>query len=90
MELLFNSRWWDYSYDVINVNGREIPLHINGRVSLRNSSILASLGFVFVYFVYPFLKWLCAKVNVLMLRIFAAAVVAVMGTDFVMTLFFRL
>ncbi len=77
MELAFNERWWDYSYDKYN---------LNGRISLRNSSLLAMLGFIFVYIVHPFLKWLCAKINPTVLKAVALIIVVVMGIDTVITL----
>ena len=77
LEILFDKRWWDYSYDKI---------HINGRVSLRNSSILGALGFVFVYLVYPLMKYFCGKVSNKVLNIGAVAIVTVILTDTVVTL----
>ena len=47
MELIFHKRWWDYSYDILN---------LNGRISLRNSSLLALGGMLFVYGIQPILE----------------------------------
>jgi len=77
MELIFHQRWWDYSNDLIN---------INGRVSLRNSSILASLGFVFVYGVYPLMKFLCSKMRTKVMRGVATLVAVVFAIDFVVVI----
>ena len=77
LELIYDKRWWDYS----NAD----KLHINGRVSLRNSSILASLGFVFVYIVFPFLKKMCRKIHPTVMKIVAVIIAVIMGIDFIIS-----
>ncbi len=77
LELIYDKRWWDYS----NAD----KLHINGRVSLRNSAILASLGFVFVYIVFPLMKKMCKKINPVVLKGVAGLILIVMGIDFIIS-----
>lgn len=45
MEKVFGIRWWDYSNDAFN---------INGRVCLRNAIAFGALGVIFTRFIYPF------------------------------------
>ena len=46
MELIFKVRWWDYSDDFLN---------INGRVCLRNALAFGFLGLIAICFVNPYL-----------------------------------
>ena len=77
MEFLFHKRWWDYSYDKFN---------INGRVSLRNSTLLAIGGFVLVYLVQPLLNKTIGKFPEKRANIIGAIIVTVMVIDLIVTL----
>lgn len=77
MEVLFQKRWWDYSYDFLN---------INGRISLRNSTLLTIGAFVLLYGVWPLLEKVFGKINEKVLKILASIIVAVMVIDFVITM----
>lgn len=77
MELLFHKRWWDYSYDKFN---------LNGRISLRNSSLLAIGGFVLVYFVQPILNKIFGKIDSKIIRISSILIIGVVGIDFIITI----
>ena len=44
MEKMFKIRWWDYSNDAFN---------INGRICLRNAIAFGALGVLFTRFIYP-------------------------------------
>ena len=77
MEVLFQKRWWDYSYDFLN---------INGRVSLRNSSLLAIGAFVLLYGVQPILEKTIRKINGKVLKVLATIIVLVVGVDFIITM----
>ena len=77
MELLFHKRWWDYSSDLIN---------LNGRISLRNSSILAAGAMVLLYGVQPLLEKFVPKINEKVLKVIAIVVVAVVSIDFIVTI----
>ena len=77
MEILFNKRWWDYSYDKFN---------LNGRISLRNSSLLATGGFVMIYLVQSILDKVLGKLSEKNMEIFAKLIILVMGIDFIITI----
>ncbi|MBQ8234944.1 MAG: putative ABC transporter permease [Bacilli bacterium] len=46
MEVLFKVRWWDYSND---------PFNLNGRICLRNSLAFGILGMILVSFINPYI-----------------------------------
>ena len=77
MEVLFHKRWWDYSYDRFN---------LNGRISLRNSSLLAIGGFALVYFVQPILDKIFGKISDKIIKISSIIIISVMGIDFIITI----
>lgn len=77
MELIFHKRWWDYSYDILN---------LNGRISLRNSSLLAAGGFVLVCFIQPVLNKVFGKVNSKIIKISSFIIIGVMSIDFIITI----
>ena len=54
MEKIFKARWWDYSKDKFN---------INGRVCLRTLSAFGLLGLLIIYVLNPFFLELMAKTN---------------------------
>ncbi len=50
MEKIFHTRWWDYSDD---------PFNVNGRICLLNSLLFGVLGLILLKMVNPFVKtWL--------------------------------
>lgn len=77
MELIFHKRWWDYSYDVLN---------LNGRISLRNSSLLALGGFALIYLVQPSLNKIFGKLSKKALKISSIIIIAVVSADFLITI----
>lgn len=77
MELLFHKRWWDYSYDKFN---------INGRISLRNSSLLAIGAFVLIYLVQPILNKLFRKLNSKTLKNLSIIIILITSIDFIITI----
>lgn len=74
METIYNKRWWDYSYDKFN---------LNGRISLRNSTLLSLGGMGYLYILYPALRRLLSHINKKVLLIIAVAIIVVMGVDFI-------
>ena len=77
MEVIFHKRWWDYSYDKFN---------LNGRISLRNSSLLAAGGFVLVCFVQPILNKIFSKIDSKKIRIASILIISVVSIDFIITI----
>ena len=54
MEKIFHARWWDYSKDKIN---------INGRICLRTLTAFGLLGLLIIYVLNPFFLDLLGKIN---------------------------
>ena len=73
MEILFHKRRWDYSYDKFN---------LNGRISLRNSSLLAIGGFLLLYFVQPILNKVFNKLSSKTIKVISILIVLTMSIDF--------
>lgn len=78
MELIFSKRWWDYSYDILN---------LNGRISLRNSSLLAIGAFVLLYFVHPILDKYYSKLKPSLLKKISTILIAIMVIDLLITIY---
>ncbi|MBR1539691.1 MAG: putative ABC transporter permease [Clostridia bacterium] len=74
MEMLFHKRWWDYSYDKFN---------LNGRISLRNSSLLAICGMIALYLILPIVEKLVSKINIKFQKILATSIIVIMSIDFI-------
>jgi len=74
MEMLFDKRWWDYSYDILN---------INGRVSLRNSSILSAGAMLFLYGVEPLLRKFFSRFSKKTLKYMAIIIATVISIDLI-------
>lgn len=60
MEKIFNARWWDYSKE---------PFNLEGRICLRNAIAFGILGLVFVYFLNPLYLSIIEKIPNLILII---------------------
>lgn len=54
LEKIFNAKYWDYSNNKFN---------INGRVCLLNSIFWGVLGVVFIYFIHPFVQEKIVMIN---------------------------
>ena len=54
MEKMFKARWWDYTNQ---------PFNIEGRVCLKNSILFGIMGIGFVYFVKPFYEYIVSLVS---------------------------
>lgn len=60
MENLFKARWWDYSNE---------PFNLNGRICLINSIGFGILGVLLIRFINPFIMSLLLKINPIFLNI---------------------
>lgn len=60
MEKLFHARWWDYTKNKFN---------LNGRICLTNSLAFGVLGFLLIKFVNPFVVGLITKLSPKMMNI---------------------
>lgn len=59
MEKLFHARWWDYTKNKFN---------LNGRICLTNSLAFGVLGFLLIKFVNPFVVGLITKLSPTMMN----------------------
>lgn len=60
MEKIFHARWWDYSKNKFN---------LNGRICLINSLAFGVLGFLLIKFVNPFVVGLITKLSPTMMNV---------------------
>lgn len=60
MEKIFHARWWDYSKNKFN---------LNGRICLVNSLAFGVLGFLLIKFVNPFVVELITKLSPTMINV---------------------
>lgn len=81
LELIYHRRWWDYS--------KVDKIHLDGRVSLRNSTILTSGSMVFLYGVYPLMKKILSRTSAKIIVALGVIIVLVMGTDAIITFTMR-
>ena len=72
MEKLFKARWWDYSKDKFN---------LNGRICLRNAIAFGVLGTVMVEFVNPFVSNLISKLDLTEFYIICGVLFVIIMTD---------
>ena len=77
MEAIFHKRWWDYSYDKFN---------LDGRISLRNSSLLAIGAFALIYLVQPILNKLLIKIPKKIINILTSLIIIIVSVDFLITI----
>lgn len=76
MEKMFKVRWWDYSNDSFN---------INGRVCLRNALAFGALGVLVTRYVYPFLKGILDSFNDNTIKILALIILICTFTDIIIS-----
>ena len=60
MEKIFKARWWDYTNE---------PFNLNGRICLINSIAFGMLGVLLIKFINPFFSNLLLKINPLLFNI---------------------
>lgn len=61
-EWLFKIRLWDYSHYVVNIFGREVPLHLKGYIALPISLIWLAMIFLLNALIIPLFKGLLEKI----------------------------
>lgn len=77
LEELFHARWWDYS---------DVPLNINGRVSLPTACGFGLGGLLVMYVIAPFSIDVMNNMNPVLAEIGALALMAVLGSDLTLTI----
>lgn len=78
LEKSFGFRWWDYSKN---------PLNINGRVCLLNSLMFGLGGYVMAKFISPYLNLKLNAKNIKVIRAINLILTIAVTTDFIYTLF---
>mgnify|MGYP000010865825 FL=1 len=76
MEILFKTRWWDYSERFMN---------INGRVCLLNSTLFGIMSIVVVYIIHPIIQDIVLDIPFTALMSFLSAFTIGFGIDCVFT-----
>ncbi len=76
MEKLFKVRWWDYSKDSFN---------INGRVCLRNAIAFGALGVVLTKYIYPLIENLLNNLSLNVLYIIDIIILLVTLIDIIIS-----
>lgn len=76
MEKLFKARWWDYSDDLFN---------LNGRVCLINSLGFGVLGLFLLYIIEPFVNTVLLKIPSILLMIISSILLIIFVIDFVVS-----
>lgn len=78
MEKVFNARWWDYSDQKFN---------INGRICLKNLVPFGLFGLLVIYIVNPFIFEQLDKLSLLALEIMSLSIAAVTIIDLMVSIF---
>lgn len=77
MEKIFNARWWDYSNNFMN---------INGRVCIVNSILFGILSIVTLYIIHPIVVDLITKIPVNIVPIISLLLIILFTVDIVITI----
>lgn len=77
IEKVFHEKYWDYSNNKFN---------INGRVCLLNSIFWGVLGVVFTYIVHPFIETQITKINYVALIIITITLLIAITIDFIISI----
>ena len=77
MEKLFNDKWWDYSDNKYN---------INGRVCLKNSVLFGISSLALIYIIYPLIEKLIFSLSLFILNILAVILFGLFLIDFIFTI----
>ncbi len=78
MEKLFHVRWWDYSHNHFN---------INGRICLETLILFGIFGIIVLNVINPFFLWLLGKVNPFVLDVIAIVLLIIFVADIVGSLY---
>lgn len=74
MEKLFNARWWDYTYEFCN---------LNGRISLKHSLHWGVVSVVFVLMIHPSVENLYNKINSAYIPYILAVILIIFTLDLI-------
>lgn len=76
LEKIFNAVWWDYT---------NIPLNINGRISIPTTMAFGIAGIIVVRFVLPFLNMIPLQNYPIMTELLAMILIGFTGADLALT-----
>lgn len=76
MEKLFNARWWDYSEQLLN---------LNGRITLKNTIAFGLLGLLLLFFINPSISNIVNKIPDSRLIIITIIIIIMMTIDAIVT-----
>lgn len=77
MEKIFNAKWWDYSNE---------PLNINGRVCIGTAIPFGILGLLLVYFIHPYIDILINMIPDFLINYIIGGLIALILLDIITTL----
>jgi len=77
LEAIFNQRWWDYSWE---------KYHLNGRIFLKNSILIAVVATAALYWLEPALRKIYLKVKGKIVNSIAILITSIMIIDLVLVL----
>lgn len=77
LEELFHARWWDYS---------DVPLNINGRVSLPTAAGFGVGGLLVMYVIAPWSIEVMSDMNGTLAEVTALVIMALLGSDMTLTI----
>lgn len=77
LEKIFNAKYWDYSNNKFN---------IDGRVCLLNSVFWGILGVIFIYFIHPFVQEKIVMINDTVLIIFTVLFTVLITVDSIISI----
>lgn len=77
LEVIFDARWWDYSFKKFN---------LNGRICLENSLLFGVLAVVVYYLYIPFRVYIVSTCNPLLLRVIVYSLSLAMSVDGLITI----
>ena len=76
MEKIFKARWWDYTNE---------PFNLNGRICLINSIAFGMLGVLLIKFINPFFSNLLLKINPLLFNIISCTLFVLFILDVILS-----
>lgn len=77
LEVIFDARWWDYSFKKFN---------LNGRICLENSLLFGLLAVIVYYLYIPFRVYAVSICNPLLLRVIVYSLSLAMSIDGLITI----
>lgn len=77
MEKIFKARWWDYSKE---------PLNLNGRICIRTLIPFGIFGLIIIYGINPYLRQILESIPNTPMVIIASIIAITMLTDFIVSM----